>query len=187
MYVDSWFVKGFSLEDIGEVCQLTCLRMGKAQIKYWWFIYLRSGPYRPWHLTTKILLQMVGGFGLRLFNLYVTNGMAYLTHRETTDAPSLDSLYKVGRDAHGNKACASIVVEYCCLSPRWYRKKWDMETQLRRVHGIDIVLPRGIWIERRVLRGNASIAMSTRDHSKDSWTPKSSTWKSTIIHPEVEG
>ena len=60
---------------------------------------------------------MVGGFGLRLFNLYVTNGMAYLTHRETTDAPSLDSLYKVGRDAHGNKARACIMTEYCRLLP----------------------------------------------------------------------
>ena len=72
--------------------------------------------------------------------------MAYLTHTETTDVPSLDSLYKGGRDAHGNKARARIVAEYCRLSPRWYRKKCDIETHLHRAHGIDIVLPQGMRI-----------------------------------------
>ena len=78
-------------------------------------------------------------------NLYVN--LKYVTHTEGTDAPRPDSLYKVGRDANGNKARACIYTEYCRLSPRWYRKKSDMESHLRREHGIDIVLPRGMRIE----------------------------------------
>ena len=68
--------------------------------------------------------------------------LKYVTHTETTDAPSPDSLYKVGRDASGNKARACIYIEYCHLSPRWYCKKCDMESHLRKEHGIDIVQPR---------------------------------------------
>ena len=82
---------------------------------------------------------------LQYVNLYVN--LKYVTHTKTTDAPSLDSLYKVGRDANGNKACVCIYTEYCRLSPRWYCKKSDMESHLHKEHGIDIVLPRGMRIE----------------------------------------
>ena len=84
-------------------------------------------------------------------NLYVN--LKYVTHTEGTDAPRPDSLYKVGRDANGNKARACIYTEYCRLSPRWYRKKSDMESHLRREHGIDIVLPRGMRIEEEGIPG----------------------------------
>ena len=79
--------------------------------------------------------------------------LKYVTHTEGTDAPHPDSLYKVGRDANGNKARVCIYTEYYRLSPRWYRKKSDMESHLRREHGIDIVLPRGMRIEEEGIPG----------------------------------
>ena len=82
---------------------------------------------------------------LLLVSLYYVN--LYVTHTETTDDPSHSLLVKVGRDANGNKARAFIVAEYYHLSARWYRKKYYMETHLRRAHEIDIVQPQGMCQE----------------------------------------
>ena len=100
-----------------------------------------------------------------LVSLYYVN--LYITHIETTDAPSLSSLYKVGRDANGNKARVCIVAEYCCLLPRWYRKKCDMETHLCMAHGIDIVLPQGMRIEEE---GTPTACFNSDEHHR-SLTP----------------
>ena len=56
-------------------------------------------------------------------------------------------MYRVGRDACGNKAHACILAECCHKSPKWYCKKCDIEAHLRKRHDIDIVLPRGMRIK----------------------------------------
>ena len=128
MYVDSWFVKGSSLEDIGEVEEPTCVRVGTK-----------------W---TKMLLQMVCGFGLIVLSQSSCNkwsgiSSTYSNNRwwdPKTRCIRLEKMHIGTRPVH----VSLLSIAASCQGG--IAKKYDMETHLCRAHGIDIVLPRGMQI-----------------------------------------
>ena len=51
-------------------------------------------------------------------------------------------------DLAGIKSCSCIVHETCLREQRWFQKKSNFKPGLRKVQGIDVVLPRGLKIEK---------------------------------------
>ena len=67
-------------------------------------------------------------------------------------------------DLAGIKSCSCIVHETCLREQRWFQKKSNFKPGLRKVQGIDVVLPRALRIEeedQRISGKNNGLLVAT--------------------------